>query len=57
MGQMITLSRHSIERQAGAREPSDAARNPGAAAQGILLALALSALAWIGLSLLAPRFW
>jgi hypothetical protein len=57
MGQMITLSRHSTERQAGAREPSDAARNPGAAAQGILLALALSALAWIGLALLAPRFW
>jgi hypothetical protein len=57
MGQMITLSRHSIERQARAGEPSDPARNPGAAAQGILLALALSALAWIGLALLAPRFW
>jgi len=57
MGQMLTLPRRSIPPRADAQEPSEAARNPGAAAQGILLALALSALAWIGLALLVPRVW
>jgi hypothetical protein len=65
MGQMLTLPRRSILPRAEAREPPkgaprgapEAARNPGAAAQGILLALAFSALAWIGLALLVPRIW
>ena len=57
MGQMMTLPRRSIQLRADATEPSDSVRRPGAAAQGILLALALSALAWIGLALLVPRFW
>lgn len=61
MGQMLTLPRRSILPRPEAREPPEgaprAARNPGAAAQGILLALAFSALAWIGLALLVPRVW
>ena len=57
MGQMLTLPRRSIHLRADATEPSDSGRRPGAAAQGILLALALSALGWIGLALLVPRFW
>jgi len=35
------------------RHPSD----PGAAARGILLALALSSLGWVALALLVPRLW
>ena len=57
MGQMLTLPRRSIQLRADATEPSGSVRRPGAAAQGILLALALSALAWIGLALLVTRFW
>ena len=57
MGQMLTLPRRSIHPRADAADPSDSVRLPGAAAQGILLALALSALGWIGLALLVPRFW
>jgi hypothetical protein len=57
MGQMLTLPRRSIQLRADATEPSESERRPGAAAQGVLLALGLSALAWIGLALLVPRFW
>jgi hypothetical protein len=57
MGQMLTLPRRSIHPRAGATEQSGPARRPGAAAQGIMLALALSAFAWIGLALLVPRVW
>jgi hypothetical protein len=32
-------------------------QDPASAARGILLALALSCLAWIGLALLVPRLW
>jgi hypothetical protein len=32
-------------------------QDPAAAARGILLALALSSLLWIGLALLVPRLW
>lgn len=31
--------------------------DPGAAARGILLALALSCVAWIGLALVVPLLW
>jgi hypothetical protein len=57
MGQMLTLPRRAIQPKAGATEQSDSAQRPGAAAQGIMLALALSAFAWIGLALLVPRVW
>ncbi len=32
-------------------------QDPAAAARGILLALALSCVAWVGLALLVPRLW
>ncbi|WP_237216610.1 hypothetical protein [Falsiroseomonas oryziterrae] len=31
--------------------------DPGAAARGILLALALSSVGWVALALLVPRLW
>jgi len=58
MGQILRLpGPHQLARTArqrpGARHPQD----PAAAARGILLGLALSCLAWIGLALLVPRLW
>ncbi len=32
-------------------------QDPAATARGILLALALSCIAWVGLALLVPRLW
>jgi hypothetical protein len=57
MGQMLTLPRRSIQLPTGATKPSASVRQPGAAAQGILLAIMLSVPAWIGLGLLVPLFW
>lgn len=57
MGEMLTLPPRSIPLKADARDAAGSARSPAAAAQGILLALAFSALAWMGLALLVPRLW
>jgi hypothetical protein len=57
MGQILTLHRLPIlPRASSMREPAQR-ENPGSAARGILLALALSAVAWVGLALVVPRFW
>jgi len=42
---------------AGYRGARRAPEDRGAAARGILLALALSSLVWIGLALAVPRLW
>ena len=57
MGQMLTLHRLPILPRASSMRNSTQRENTGSAARGILLALALSAVAWIGLALLVPRFW
>jgi hypothetical protein len=40
-----------------ARMPRRTRPEAGAAARGIMLALALSSVAWIGVALLVPRLW
>jgi hypothetical protein len=58
MGQMLLLRRPSdAARQAPLRTSRRSRQDPGAPARGILLALALSSCAWMGLALLLPRFW
>jgi len=58
MGQLLRLHRPPFP---AASHPLQAAprmrQDPAAAARGILLALALSSLLWIGLALLVPRLW
>ena len=58
MGQLLILrpraALHPPVSRSGRR---GAMSDPAAAARGILLALALSSLVWIGLALLVPRFW
>jgi hypothetical protein len=39
------------------RTPVPIAPEEGSAARGIMVALAFSAIAWIGLALLVPRLW
>jgi hypothetical protein len=58
MGQMILLRRPSDFLPRGPFPgQSGSQRDPSAAARGILLALALSSLAWIAIALLVPRLW
>lgn len=62
MAQMLLFRRPSdVARQARSWMPPAASRRPpqdaGAPARGILLALVLSAAAWICLALALPRFW
>ena len=57
MGQMLlhrTSALHGASPVTGVGRPR---QDPASAARGILLALALSCLAWIGLALLVPRLW
>lgn len=58
MGQILLLHRPSLMRRTpGLQADRTRPQDPAAAARGILLGLALSCLAWIGLALLVPRFW
>ncbi len=42
---------------ASARLPRRPGPEAGAAARGVMAALALSTIAWIGIALLVPRLW
>jgi hypothetical protein len=53
MGQVLPYRPPALGRGAG---PSGG-KDPGATARGILLALALSTLCWVGLALVVPRLW
>ena len=58
MGQILLLHRPSLMRRTpGLQADRTRPQDPAAAARGILLGLALSCLAWIGLALLVPRLW
>lgn len=63
MGQILHLPGLPAERRPGLpRSPGvlqDPVRrpDPAAAARGILLALAVSCIAWIAVALLVPRLW
>lgn len=63
MGQILHLPGLPAERRPGLSRspaaPQDALRrrDPAAAARGILLALAVSCIAWIAVALLVPRLW
>jgi hypothetical protein len=58
MGQILLLPRPSLMRRtSGQHGDQPQPQDPAAAARGILLGLALSCLAWIGLALLVPRLW
>ena len=58
MGQILSLDGwHQVARRPGEHLAQRGPQDPAAAARGILLALALSCLAWIGLALLVPRLW
>ena len=58
MGQILLLPRPSLLRRTpGLQADRTRPQDPAAAARGILLGLALSCLAWIGLALLVPRLW
>jgi hypothetical protein len=63
MGQMLILHQPPTLPRTGSVRGAARAYSPGqqetrgSAARGILLALALSAVAWIGLALLVPRLW
>jgi hypothetical protein len=56
MGQLLSHS-PAFPRRAGSPAPRRAPEDRGAAARGILLALGLSSLVWIGLALAVPRLW
>lgn len=58
MGQILRLhGPHQVARTARQQTGLRPSQDPAAAARGILLGLALSCLAWIGLALLVPRLW
>jgi hypothetical protein len=58
MGQILRLhGPHQAVRTAHRQPALRGPRDPASAARGILLGLALSCLAWIGLALLVPRLW
>jgi hypothetical protein len=56
MGRLLSHS-PLLGRRAGYPGLRRAPEDRGAAARGILLALALSSLVWIGLALAVPRLW
>ncbi len=56
MGQLLSHT-PAFGRGAGYSGLRRAPEDRGAAARGILLALALSSLVWIGLALAVPRLW
>jgi hypothetical protein len=56
MGQLLSHS-PAFRRRPGPPALHRAPEDRGAAARGILLALALSSLVWIGLALAVPRLW
>lgn len=56
MGQLLS-HRHAFGGRAEYRRLRRAPEDRGAAARGILLALGLSSLVWIGLALAVPRLW
>ena len=58
MGQLLRLPRPPLSATSRAVPGMPRARqDPAAAARGILVALALSSLLWIGIALLVPRLW
>jgi hypothetical protein len=57
MGQMLMLHRLPILSRFRATQPDARPQDPASPARGILLALALSSVAWLGLALVVPRIW
>lgn len=58
MGQILSLDgSHHLAPRPGRHPAQRGPKDPAATARGILLGLALSCLAWIGLALLVPRLW
>lgn len=58
MGQLLLHRTHGlVPGEATRSRPARATPDPGAPARGILLALALSALFWVGLALAVPLAW